>query len=559
MDPSKRDCEVGKAGLGIAKRARVIAAILLLASLALSPGRYVDARQGVPTTTPEPQPQRGFDPTHIKLEAGYKIEPVISNLSVPTTAIFDGNDLLLVESGWANTALPRVLRIKPDWTVEELAVEGLKGPVTGLLVKDGKVYVSHAGKVSVIESGKLRDIVTGLPSDGDHQNNNIVLGPDGKIYMGQGTVTNSGVVGVDSYIFGWLDKHPEVHEIPCKDITLVGENFETDDPLNQGKKATTGAYKPFGTPSMPGEVIKGDVKCGGSIVRFNPDGTGFELVAWGLRNPFGLEFDAQGQLWSAYHGADVRGSRAIKDDPDYFVDVKEGAWYGWPDFFAGEPVDADRFKDPLKPKPHSIWKDHPPLAKPFAVFETHAGANGVAFSPGGEFGFQGDAFVAMFGSYLPVTTGLNVKPNGFQVARVDMKTKEVHDFASNNVPGPAYINQTKGFDRPSDVVFAPDNSMYVVDWGASTVTDEGLKLTPLTGVVWRIYKDSGKQVRPQGALVVKAPPQIPEEQRKTEVRNSPETWKELMPTLLVLGAIVVLSIGILVWLWKVMRGRKAKA
>ncbi len=60
----------------------------------------------------------------------------------------------------------------------------------------GELYISHKGIVSIVEEDKtLRDIVTDLPSLGDHQNNNIVLGPDGKIYMGQGTTTNSGVVG----------------------------------------------------------------------------------------------------------------------------------------------------------------------------------------------------------------------------------------------------------------------------------------------------------------------------------------------------------------------------
>ncbi len=544
-------------GTGMVKHARALLTILVMASLLARPVGPAGAQQATPTG--EPPPPRGFDVTHIKLQDGYRIEVIAANLSVPTTAIFDGNDLLVAESGWANTALPRILRIKPDWTVEVLASQGLNGPVTGLLVKDQQLYVSHAGKVSIVEAdGKLRDIVTGLPSNGDHQNNNIVLGPDGKIYMGQGTVTNSGVVGVDNYIFGWLDKRPQEREIPCKDITLVGENFETDNPLTPGDdKIMTGAYKPFGTSSTAGEVIKGDVKCGGSIARFNPDGSQYEVVAWGLRNPFGLEFDAQGKLWTAYHGADVRGSRSIRDDPDYFVQVEEGAWYGWPDFFDGEPVDADRFKDPTKPKPNSIWKDHPPLTKPFTTFETHEGANGVDFSPGGNFGFEGDAFVAMFGSFLPVTTGINIKPNGFRVVRVDMKTKEVHDFASNNVPGPAYINQTRGFDRPSDVVFAPDNSMYVVDWGASTVTDEGLKLTPLTGAVWRIYKDGTKQVRPEGALIVEAPPQIPEEQHKPEVRNVPEAWKELLPTFAIIGGVLVLGIGFLVWFFKVLKRKKA--
>ena len=530
------------------KTTRIVCAVALLSLIAL-PISNSPARANQPTPTSGPGPAREFDPTHIKLNPGYRIEPVISNLSVPTTAGFDGNDLLVVESGWANTAPPRILRIKPDWSVSEVASAGLEGPVTGVLAEGGQIFVSHGGKVSVVEAGgNLRDIVTGLPSKGDHQNNNIVLGPDGKIYIGQGTVTNSGVVGVDNYIFGWLDKNPTVHEIPCKDITLVGDNFETDNPLTEADdKVTTGAYKPFGTPGQADEVIKGDVKCGGSIARFNLDGSGYELVAWGLRNPFGLEFDVSNKLWATYHGADVRGSRAISQDPDYLVQVKEGAWYGWPDFFDGEPVTEGRFNDITRPAPKTLWKEHPPLEKVFTTFDSHAGANGLDFSPAA-FGFEGDAFVAMFGTYAPVTTGPNVTISGFSVARVNIRDGSVHDFASNNVPGPSYINQTKGLDRPSDVVFSPDGtSMYIVDWGASTITDEGLKLTPLTGAVWRVYKDGGQALRPNGPLVVEAPPQIPEDQRRPEVRNVPEAWQELTP-LLLLGGGALLLVGAAIFL-----------
>jgi glucose/arabinose dehydrogenase len=345
-----------------------------------------------------------------------------------------------------------------------------------------------------------------------------------------------------------LTDHPDVHEVPCKDITLVGENFETDDPLTKAGQVTTGAYKPFGTPSMTGEVIKGDVKCGGSVVRFNLDGSGLELVAWGLRNPFGLEVDKNGQLWATFHGADVRGSRNIFNDPDYLVRVEQGAWYGWPEYFNGEAVTSGQFDAPTKAKPKFLWKDHPPLAKPFTTFGTHEGVNGLTFSPGGAFGFEGDAFVAMFGTFAPVTTGVNIQPVGFRVVRVDMKSGQSSDFASNVVPGPAYINRQGGFDRPSDVVFAPDDSLYVVDWGSSTLTQEGLKLVPQTGIIWRIYPDVGRVIQPNGPIVVE-PALVPESERKAEVRNVPEVYRMLAgPVGLILGGLgVIVVVALLLW------------
>lgn len=519
---------------------------LALALLTVGSGRA----QEPPTQVPPTQAPRLFDASHINLPSGYKIEVAVAGLSVPTTAIFDGNDLIVAESGWANTAGARIIRIKPDWTMQVLASEGLDSPVTGLLIKDGQLFVSHKGKVSVVQAdGKLKHIVTGLPSNGDHQNNNIVLGPDGKIYIGQGTVTNSGVIGTDNYIFGWLPQHPEAHDVPCKDITLVGQNFETNDPIVAGgPKRVTGAYKPYGEESKPSEVIKGEPKCGGSIARFNPDGSGYEVVAWGLRNPFGLEFDKSGQLWATYHGADVRGSRNIYNDPDYLVKVEQGAWYGWPDYFQGKPATDGSLKDPTKEQPQMLWKDHPPLAKAYAYFRSHSGANGLALAPGGAFGYEGDAFVAAFGSFLPVTTGTNEDPAGFRIIRVSTRDATVEDFATNQLPGPAYINQGGGFDRPSDLVFAPDTSLYVVDWGASNLGPEGLKLTPLTGSIWRIYKDTQQPVRPNGAYIVEPGPQVPESARKAEVRNVPQGYEMIAPQIAIAAVVLLVIVGGVIFL-----------
>ncbi len=492
------------------------------------------------------RPPRRFRPEHIGLPDGYHIEPLVINLSIPTTMIFDGQDMLVAESGFVKTAPPRVLRIGPDWTVQVIADKGLNGPVTGILEHDGEVYISHRGKVSVVSGdGQVRDIVTGLPSFGDHQNNQIVMGPDGKIYLGQGTNTNSGVVGVDNYIFGWLTDHPEGHDVPCRDVTLAGQNFQTENPLTPGhEKVMTGAYQAYGNPVIPGQVVKGNVKCSGSILRFNPDGSDLEVYASGLRNPFGLAFDENGQLWCTHHGADVRGSRPIANDPDYFIKVEQGAWYGWPDFFAGKPVTDPEFHEPGQPRPEFLWQEHPPLANAFTYFKKNAGCNGFAFSTSGDFGYAGEAFVALFGAFIPVTTGLGFNAHGFRVVRVD-RSGQVHDFARNRLPGPSYLNRDGGFDRPSDITFGPDGSMYIVDWGGSTIGPQGLKLMPLTGAIWRVYKDGMSARRPRGPLEIEPPPQIPREERKPEVRNAPELYRMYAPQLLtVLGGLGLILVAI---------------
>jgi glucose/arabinose dehydrogenase len=496
-------------------------------------------------------PLNKIDPGAIKISDDYAIEAAVVGLTLPTTAIFDGNDLIIAESGFLDTAKPRILRITPQGSTTVMASEGLMPPVTGLLMVDGTLYVSHRTKVSKVgPGGVLSDIVTDLPSLGDHQNNKIVLGPDGRIYMGQGTVTNSGVVGVDNYVFGWLEKTPEVHEIPCKDITLSGKNFETENPLTEANdKVMTGAYKPFGTASVAGEVIKGNSKCGGSIVSFKSDGSDFRLEAWGLRNPFGLKFDANGNLWATFHGADVRGSRSIYNDNDYFVKITKDAWYGWPEYFRGKAATSSEFAAPGSEKSTFLWQNHPKLSLPFAMFDPHSATNGFDFSNNEKFGFVGDAFVATFGTFTPVTTGPNLELSGFRILRLDMKTGQVSNFASNNLPGPAYLNRSGGFNRPSDVLFAKDGSMYVVDWGGSTITKKGLEQQPQTGVVWRIYNTNNQQlIYANGAIDIPTDP-IPKDEHKPLAKNAPETYKMVGKTFWKVGAAIV-AIILIIWLLK---------
>jgi hypothetical protein len=117
--------------------------------------------------------KREIDTSDISVPEGYAVEAYLANLSLPTSAIFAGDDMIVAESGYNNASSPRVLKISPDGTVEIIAEEGLEPPVTGLLEVDDRIFVSHMGKVSIInENGSLEDIVTDLPSDGDHQTTN---------------------------------------------------------------------------------------------------------------------------------------------------------------------------------------------------------------------------------------------------------------------------------------------------------------------------------------------------------------------------------------------------
>jgi glucose/arabinose dehydrogenase len=139
-----------------------------------------------------------------EVPAGYRVEVVVSDLTYPSCVEpDDAGNLYVAEAGYVygdEAAPARVWWVARSGEMRVVA-DQLNGPVTGLLWHRGQLYVAHKGKVSVLgEGGRVRDLVTDLPSLGDHFNNELAVGPDGKIYFGQGVATNSGVVGVDNFV-----------------------------------------------------------------------------------------------------------------------------------------------------------------------------------------------------------------------------------------------------------------------------------------------------------------------------------------------------------------------
>jgi len=148
------------------------------------------------------------------------------------------------------------------------------------------------------------------------------------MYFGVGSVTNSGVVGVDNFFFGWLAVMPQMHDIPYRTAVLRGANYVSANPftLNQPVPCTsmTGAYKPFGVPSSPGEIVPGNPMANSVMYSANSDGSDLQVVANGLRNPFGIGFCPCGSLYAMDQGYDARGSRPVSNSPDSMWRIEEG-------------------------------------------------------------------------------------------------------------------------------------------------------------------------------------------------------------------------------------------
>lgn len=501
-------------GIRIRRRLGATAAVLLIGLVTSCRGtspavRAPEAPESAPAEFPRiPR----ADPAAARVPEGYRVEIAVRDLAYPSSiALDDRGNLYVAEAGYVYgdpSAPARVLRVGPSGRIDVLATQ-LSGPVTDLLWHEGRLYVSHRGKISVLTaSGELHDLVTGLPSLGDHHNNQLAFGPDGWIYFGQGTATNSGVVGVDNFLFQWLPLYPGFHDRPAREIELADEEFASPNPFalsdpDAPKLVTTTAFSPFGNGSRADRKVPASSKPNGAIFRMRPDGSALEVYAWGLRNPFGVRWSPDGKnLYVTENGYDERGSRPIANAPDFLWEVKRGAWYGFPDYIGGVPVTDPRFRPEHGPAPKFLMASHPPAEKPLLERPMHSALTKLDFSTSPKFGFEGQLFVGEFGDNNPIT-GHHGKRVGYQVVRIDPKSREVTPFfrARPEALGPKGMEYvlTAGPKRPVDVRFSPGgDALYVVDLGALAALPTKVPTArPFegTGVVWRITRQDAERAQ----------------------------------------------------------------
>jgi glucose/arabinose dehydrogenase len=474
---------------------------------------------------------------HFSLHTGYRIEPVIWNLTLPSSITFDNNNnMYIAEAGFAYGGLvstPKILKVdNQSGTISVLVDRNLNGPITDIQFYEGKLYVSHRGIISTVElpTGLVKDIIVGLPSIGDHHNNQVAIGSDRRIYFGQGEATNSGVVGEDNFKLGWAKTTPSFHDIPAKNITLTGQNFITKNPLTAepNDTATTGAFVPFGTSTYAGQVIPGNIKCNGCILSANLDGTDLKLVGWGFRSAYGMAFSPidRTKLLVTVNGADERGSRSISDDTEkvYLIDISDaaelGKFYGWPDFFGNaQPVTDPKFQSPKGNNSQQLeflMQNHPPVEKPLAQLDIGAALAQVDFSSFSSkknnsttnnnnstnpFGFEGLAFISEFGIMIPIShSPESIKKEGGEkivgqkVVILNLQTGNYSDFVSLKAPDTSF--------RPVGIAYNQDEStLYIASIGKvevrRTLPNNGTPLPnpvpwyyPNTGVIWKITKSS---------------------------------------------------------------------
>ena len=193
-----------------------------------------------------------------------------------------------------------------------------------------------------------------------------------------------------------------------------------------------------------------------ALHRYNPDGTGHETVATGLRNIIGLQwYPGSEEIWAAVQERDGLGDDIAND---FLVNVKQGEFYGWPNAYNG-PHEEPRHKDVAPDKVKSTLYPDVLLGAHVAVLDTR-------FYTGTQFPeeYRGGLFLAFHGSWnRSERVGYSVTFIPFKDGRPQSGPK---DFMTGWMLG---SDQREVWGRPVGLLQLKDGSMLVSDDGGRKI------------------------------------------------------------------------------------------
>jgi glucose/arabinose dehydrogenase len=202
----------------------------------------------------------------IVVPPGYEVSTFSTGLEHPTAIAWGPDGRLYVTE---DTGLLVVARRGSRRPV--VVARGLRTPL-GLAWRGRSLYVSEQGRLVryTLQASRLtgrKILVRGLPF-GLHQQDNVVVGPHDRLYLGSGSTCDA-----------CTERNP--------------------------RSAT--------------------------VLSMKPDGSDVRVVARGLRNPFGLAFrPGTDKLYASVNGQDKLGTKSRPEPAEMVVLIKQGAFYGWP-------------------------------------------------------------------------------------------------------------------------------------------------------------------------------------------------------------------------------------
>ena len=183
-----------------------------------------------------------------------------------------------------------------------------------------------------------------------------------------------------------------------------------------------------------------------SLLRLNTDGTDMEILARGIRNTVGFDWQPKtNTLYFTENGRDMLGDDIPPDELNKWT--KKGQNFGYPFCHAGELLDPEFGKG----------KNCKSYSAPEWKFKAHMAPLGIRFYRGQQFpkSYHRQLFVAQHGSWNRAI------PHGYRIALLKFKWGKV---ASEQVFAEGWLGENgKAIGRPVDILELADGSLLVSD------------------------------------------------------------------------------------------------
>lgn len=330
------------------------------------------------------------NPSDIKLPPGFNIEVYADNVPNARSMALSPNGVLFV--GTRESRVYAIIDENEDYKADNVITiaSGLNIP-NGVAFRNGSLYVAEVSKIwrydnieDNLENPPDPVLVNDeFPGDTHHGWKVIAFGPDDKLYIPVGA--------------------------PCN-ICLRDDN----------------------------EIYA-------SITRINPDGSGLEIFAHGIRNTVGFDWHPEtNELWFTDNGRDWMGDNTPPDELNRAPSV--GLHFGYP-FVHGGDIPDPEFGEGV---------DINQYTKPIRNLGPHVAALGMRFYTGDMFPdeYRNQVFIAEHGSWN------RSKKIGYRVMLVKLEGNEAvsyEPFAEGWLQGDSVSG------RPVDVLVMPDGSLLVSD------------------------------------------------------------------------------------------------
>jgi glucose/arabinose dehydrogenase len=207
-------------------------------------------------------------------------------------------------------------------------------------------------------------------------------------------------------------------------------------------------YVPVGAPC---NICLSEDSIFASITRLDLDGTGLEIIAHGVRNSVGFDWDPRdSSLWFTENGRDWMGDDMPSCELNHLTST--GQHFGYPICHQGDTLDAEFGKG----------KNCADYTPPMAKLGPHTAPLGMRFYRGTMFPekYRGAMFIAEHGSWN------RSKPVGYRIAVVYPKAD---GSVEQEVFADGWLSGSSAWGRPVDVLELPDGSLLVSDDAADTI------------------------------------------------------------------------------------------